>query len=451
MTRSAPSARIILPILAACAAACALFLVLSRDLPQYSAWKGWRILACPASISEAAVTDALDASGIDDYASYSNSRLKNPASKALPEALLTNVNQRRLSWFLHEGMRYFYLKDRTDLNMKVGRSLSAVGTGWILEGEGGFFPLLVILSFGAWSVMLFFSKNRRIGLSSLVSALLLPYSLNRWTGFAASLVIILASYIAAEYVPASRLRENPAKNLSRMLRAPYFIGSALLIIPLFFFVSSGSILRILIGVFFPPVLFVLDSEARSYLSLKAEARRAHPQFMPVRMVERETAPGTRTILKAAGLALLFAGAGFAALAVTVSQGGKSSGELSLPVPARYTGPGGFSAEAFDEFMGLRDEDCLPDLGDFITLRWSVDTFPWRRLQEPWAVPGRGAVASYTEYRIGPDGKITGTPKTMLTFDSAFIRHALSTESTPLEKMLQDQGRFVSAKMTRMSR
>ncbi len=451
MARLTTKPHITIPILAACSLAFIAFLSLSRDVPRHSLWQGWRTLACPATVSEAAITEALEASGIRDFASMANSRVSNPKNETLPESFLSTVNAQRQKWFEHEGTRYLYLRERSDLDRKVSQALAPLGAVWFLDGRGGFYPLFAILSLVSWSAMMALTRNRAIGRVALIPAILLPYSVHRWQGFAAALAIVLASFLAGEYFPRTALQGDPRKSLRKMRKAAYLLVPLSALVLFLFLVPPVSALRIIFSAALCPLLFALQAEVGSIAARWIDSKRAHPRFTPVKMAESAAVPRAATVLKALGLAIVIFAAGFAGQNFAIHESIKPSGELSLPAPRRYTGPSGFGAEAFDTFMSLRDKDGLPDLGDFLAVRWSVDTFPWRRLKDPWNIPYRGAVARYTEYRIDSEGKIAGTPKTMLTFDSAYVRHALAAASTPLERMLQDQGRFVSAKMTRMSR
>ncbi len=451
MASFAPKPQYTVPALFACILALSALLIHFRELPETSVWKGWRVLAYPEDLRERAITDALEVEGIREYASSGNSSVTVPKGTSLPERYLETQNSLRQAWFVGDDTRYLYLRDRSDLGRKVADALTPLTPDWSLETGEAFYPAMMVLPFLLWLAAFGFSKNRQIALAALAPALLLPYSLNRWPGLAGAALIVLSAHFASEYFPRGRLADPGLRPAERVARAPFFVASLALFAAVLPFTAFTGAIRVFgaLAVYGLSLRFARDVR-RLVLSV-LEAARTHPRFEPVKMVPSSPRVPAGTALRAFAIALLAVGAGVAGQSVGGKAIGKSLGELPIPVPTRYNDSNGFGLEAFDAFMANRDEDGLPDLGDFVALRWNVDTFAWRRLQDPVEVPGKGSVVRYTEYGIGEDGKITGTPKTMLTFDSAFIRRALSAESTPLERLLMDQGRFVSVKMTRMSR
>lgn len=450
MTRTSIKYRYFIPLLAVAALLISASLLSSRDIPRTSAWKSWRVLGYPKNTPESALVDSLERVGIENFASFSNSRILAKKDEILPLGLLESENSRRSAWFSHGETAYLYIKDRVDLERKLEEALNGKVSDWFLEGEGGFLPILALLPIPAWIILFLFSKNRKLSLTALLPAILLPFSLNRWPGLGASVLMLLGTFIAAEYVPSTPLKEPLREQLARVFRSPYLAAVILLSIPLFFFVIPSSAIRILLAFALFGILNCLIPAIHEFIEAKIGSARVHPRFQPLRMAAYREKPRLPLIIKAFTLSILVFGAGFAGQAVMPRKTGNPSGVLSYPIPARYNAPGGFNAEAYDSFMSVRDDKGLPDLGDFLVLRWSIDTFPWRRLQNPWIKPVKGEAVYYTEYRIASDGKITGFPKAMETFDSAYIRRVLLEESTPLERMLMDQGRFVSAKMTRLS-
>ena len=82
-----------------------------RSLPEASLWRGWRILTVSAAIGEERVTEALESSGIEGFATESNSLTRSNPGRIAPAGYLESIDARKRDWFLRDDIRYLYLKE----------------------------------------------------------------------------------------------------------------------------------------------------------------------------------------------------------------------------------------------------------------------------------------------------------------------------------------------------
>ncbi len=159
----------------------------------------------------------------------------------------------------------------------------------------------------------------------------------------------------------------------------------------------------------------------------------------------------RTLLMTLSGVLLVSGSitSFMFLAGTRKSAFPSEGQLFLPAPSRYTDETGFTPETFEAFLKIRDGSPLPDLSDFLAVQWKMAIFPWTDYRNRLYPPAVGEQMVVYDYLFDEQqGRLMPMPRVVAEFDREFIRNTLAQKSTPLERMLLKQGRFVSGRITR---
>lgn len=422
-----------------------------RSLPEASLWRGWRILTVSAAIGEERVTEALESNGIEGFATESNSLTRSNPGRIAPAGYLESIDARKRDWFLRDDIRYLYLKETGNLTSAVAKALEGLGTPWNLEASSTVAWLYIFLPLILWVIALKESKNRLITAAFLLPTALIPVSLNRAPGFLGALLTLLSAYFASEALPSSPLRQTRFNRARSVLDAAPALAAALCVPLTGSFSGFPDVVRLAAGFSLGPASLAAWKTAQPLLEEFLDRRREHPRFTAVKMLPVTGNALSGRSLRAGGLLLTALALGLIARGGAGMERKGLPGELPCPVPTGYTNVSGLGPDAFDAFMQRRTGGELPDLGDFLVERWNLDTLQWRRVGSPPEVPVKGSQAVYTEYGTDASGRIVGQAKTMAVFDSAFIRRALSEEASPLERMLADQGKFVSVTMTRVSR
>jgi hypothetical protein len=325
---------------------------------------------------------------------------------------------------------------------------------WFLEDTGSYalVPPLLVLAFAL--VILFFVRRRMWFLAAAVPSILLPFFCNRFPAYAASVAFLAFLALLAEPLRDAR------RTLTRSQKLRMFRANRAAFVPLVAAVAFACLDGLL-----PALLFgatSLASVGAAYLAgvgLSAfdsyrDRKRLHPAFRPQAMHPSGLFGAIRRPFQVAvaSAAVLLAASGVFAFRFIAPRSPKDSlGELYIPAPAGYTADTGFTVTGYAELAEIRTASSLPDLGDFLSARWNVSIFPYLRVQDPIRPPEAGSTAGLTGYALDGNGVITGTARTLYTFDTGFIRKVLSSDSTPLEKMLMRQGRFVTVDMTRLNK
>jgi len=426
-----------------------LYLYPSRSVA--SIWTGYRTLVVSAAEGEDVILARLEGQGIVDLVTQSNSIIKNTNREAPDQPFLAVINTGRQAWFLDpEGkLRYFYLREIPFLGLKVADGLSGATFFWHLEAAEGmvYFPFFLTVLLFIFGLLL--ARNRLYQFSGGLPFLLLPLSSTRPSGFIAAILAIYTVILASD-LSAGRARLDKIQLARRFRSQPFVIVT-----------SAGSILAALSGGLHPFLLLcaaatsslaaIVPANAAMKMAIEwHEKRRLHPVFVIEAMhpgtVSRGWSGRLVMVVSSAAAACALAGILLFAFRSVKTDTGREK-DLYIPAPARYTGNAGLDLAGYTAHAALEKYGTLPDLGDFIATQWRMRTFSWQRVQLPSPDPTGSSVAEFTYYSIDGDGVISEHRRVLETFDTGFIRKTLSSDGTPLEKMLLAQDRFVTVSRT----
>jgi hypothetical protein len=434
-----------------------LFLFPSRSIDPI--WKGYRVLIVPVSEDEAGIVARLNNAGIISFVTESNSMIRNTTEMAPVASFLPGKNEVLLSWFRNDEqkIRYLYLEEKPFLESKVDHAFADAHFDWTIEKADSIHLVPVFLAVLFFAVLLVFCRDRLFLTVSGLSFLLCVFTCNQYSAFLVSITALYGIFVLERLLEPRqssltakqrivRLRKNP------FVLLPWFI--VLFILPFGGFPAALLFVASL-GVAIP--MLYLAISARNGISAKKELKRFHPSFRPNLMhpdsIGKKTLEKIELLLIAPipvlGLCAFFLFDGLVMPEQKQAQAGRR--ELYIPSPTGYTDRTGFDTSGYASLSSLRKNQAYPDLAWFISVRWNLETAPWRRVQEAFVDPVPGATANCMEYEAGDDGKISGKKDTIMTFDSNFIRKTLSGPITPLEKMLVSQGRFASVNLSRHSK
>jgi hypothetical protein len=432
-----------------------LILVLFPVHQSVSTWKGYRILAVTDSSREPEILDLLAKAGIRGIVSEANSAITSgdPQTPVLP--FLADVNAKRARWFSDKTgkSRLLYLEDTAFLDLNVKKAFDGSNFSWILErsGQFSFIPVACLGIFLLAGVLS--SRKKGFLLVCGIPFIILSASCNDLVGLLSAILSVSVLLLIEDAFGAgsgslfrkrlpSIIRARPLYALS--VPVPFIVSmiggfqhAALLLAALILAIAAGG-------------LFTL---ARDAIRIRLDARRLHPSFRPVKIVP--LLPGIDidwkrlSIMVAIGLSVLAAGMISLAIPKTGPATGNPAQELYIPAPSGYTARNGFTVEGFKEIGSLKNQNDLPDLSDFITTRWNIRIYPWKKIRSPLVRPEPGDTLDTVRYFADDSGKITDEQETLDTFDSGFIRKTLSTDGTPLERLLMHQGEFVSVTFKRL--
>lgn len=451
--RFAPSRKVYISLLAGIVSIAGIFvLALFPVQSTVSLWTGYRILAVPLDRDETEILAALDGAGFRDYASESNCRLAPKDAEAPIIPFLDALNARRSAWFVNaeQNVRYIFLPDSGFLDARLRSAFADAGIDCNIEKSGGFSPLPVILVAVLLGIGLITTKNRWFQVACGFPFIILAASSNQIPGFIASLFatgfVILASGYLCPVGAELTFRQLPRRAIRRpLVFVPAVLAPAAAVLGGF----HGIILFFAASAVSAAVLVPLKN-LRDALIRYRNRHRLHPVFIPLVIDAANGARDFRKIamrLSIATTACALAGILFFAAGASVKEKGMPR-ELYIPAPTGYTAHGGFGMEEYTALIAMKKGSELPDLTDYVAADWNIRTFPWRKIREPLNPPVAGDTVVYTRYSMDDSGKISGKTEILDTFDTGFIRKALSVDITPLEKMLLRQNRFVIAEMTR---
>lgn len=418
-------------------------------------WAGYRILAVPLDRDEKNILSALDHAGIHDYVSESNSRLVPKDSEAPIIPFLDTLNVRRSLWFVNEkqNTRYIFLPDSGFLDSRLHAAFSGANIEWNIEKSGGFSPLPVILVAIMLATGLITVKNRWLQFICGFPFIILAASYNQIPGFIASIFAVVFVILASGHLYPSGMEITVRQSLSRAKRQPLVFIPAVIALSggicggfhgFFLFIAASGV---------AVTLLISGMKIRTSLIRYRNRRRLHPVFIPLVIDtgnRTEKFYGMAIRLSAAAVISTFIGVFFFAAGTRVRENGMPR-ELYIPVPTGYTSRTGFGMESYTALIAMKKGTELPDLTDYVAADWNMRTFPWRKIREPLNPPVAGDTMAYTRYSMDESGRISGKTEILDTFDTGFIRKALSADITPLEKMLLRQNRFVIAEMTRQKK
>ena len=454
-----PPARTVNAILAAIATASVLIMALVPRSATLGVWKGYRVLAVMPEDCEERVASLLDAASIHGYATESNSLLSPEGSLAPYQPQLESMNAERSRWFSDGTARFFYLPSDSLREKSLVESLDGLGLEWSLERHGRMLAYAILsLAFAAASAIL--SGNRLSVV--LASAPFVVYALSSpgLVGFFSSLAALSAVAVYGDILFDSassltrthvigRIRANPIPMIPAFLSLTIAISDGFHSFALFFLASAASV-----------SLAALSPALRRSLRALPYSRRLHPRFsyLPIRpeSLYRTKGPERKTLISVASLFACMLVRGLVSRsAVSPKSWDDSLRRLSIPTPAGYTRTDGFSAESYLRHVKERvrpdAENGLPDLADFFAARWKLEAFAWSPILADTPNPLPGDSFGVNGYSQDSTGRIVSEPNIVGTFDDEFLRDALRNHATPLERMLERQGRFISVTRARQDR
>ena len=150
-------------------------------------------------------------------------------------------------------------------------------------------------------------------------------------------------------------------------------------------------------------ILILGVSLKNHMHSIRESKRLHPVFQPI-MMNPEAIIGKwpkKTDICIFLTALVLSGTGALLFNVQNSKTGISDKqELYIPSPSGYTKSTGFDDKNWTELNQIRTPNALPDLGTYISIRWNLETAPWRRIQEPIRDPVAGETVGSNQFFFG---------------------------------------------------
>ncbi len=442
----------------ACICIPALILLLTFPIrTSATLWKQYRILTVSPSKTEADVVSRLAAAGANDIVTQSNALLPRGNRFSPVQPFIDEVNQQRREWFVHQesDTRFFFLPDEPELENRIRKALSTLPIQWYLENADSFYryfflPLLFLLAAG-----LFLQKNRALTFITAIPIFILVYSWNSPAGMVSSGIILATIIVISDLLYTGTFEITPQQLLRRAA------GNAILCMPLllslFIAIFSGFravvlLLSALSCTVSLGIIFHLLPAKFRHLNTRSKHRFHEPfRIVPMHPETLYRQRFFRTKLFFILTGTLLVSSGMATIAFVTGGTEKTfrgNGQLYLPCPSGYTQRTGFSAEAFEEFIQLDRSNSLPDLADFLVVQWKIAVFPWKDYRDCLEPPSLGEKMIVEDYLFDEEqGRLAAHPRVVAVFDHDFIKETLSVKATPLEKMLVDQGRFVSGRIT----
>lgn len=420
-------------------------------------WNGYRVLSCDLSIEENQVTNLLDSLNIHDYVSQSSSMLKSYNTFIPVHPLIEKANYNRLSWFIDvdNNVRYFYIPDSTNLSIKIKKAFSDITKFWNLEDSVGFTSIPVILTLVLICMLLIIPGNRLVRLIIVLPSILLSWSLNTFFGYITAICSVIFISFFGILLPDSKIELLPAQKTQRIRNHPELILSSII---LFIFSGIGGLHSILLT-FFSLIaslsLIIILKTIHLYIINALAKKRLHKKFTPIAMHPQtiKALHSKKFFILSSSLFLFFVLIGFPFFInltkTAVSTNKTFLRELCIPSPTGYNDVVGFTVSGFKKSRENKSAINLPDLGDYVSLQWQLEAAPWVKIGEPVTDPQEGSFIEIFEYSMQDNGMLISTVTGSLTFNNRFISKVLDSNLTPLEQMLQKQGRFVSAHIMRL--
>lgn len=445
------------------AVACLSSLAILFSFPERSAnplWKGYRVLVASLDLPEQNVLDRLTAAGVSQIVSQSNSLVVNDGKMAPVLPFLAKKNDTIRVWFenARDNYRYFFLGESPFLDARVTKALESEKEPWALERSESVHIIPVSLVAALLLAGVVAVNGSAIGAVAGLPFVLYSLSSNRFPSYIAALFAVLAVLAFANLLEPANEGLRADLRLLRLRKNPFsFVPVALSLIAAGF--SGPHALSLFAAAAISAGAFAFFSiDALAFFRRFRDARRLHPRFksypMHPQTVSKSWPP--RRALACALSVPAFAVAGFflfgsVSATATGAPFGDQFAAVYIPSPTGYTAGVGFGADAYEEFVRSRENPEYPDLAWFLALRWNVETAPWRRAGVPITDPAIGDKTVVTQYAMDDAGRITPRADAIKTFDAAFFRETLSSDLTPLERMLAAQGRFCSVSLRSFAR
>lgn len=434
-----------------------LILALFPVSSSITVWKGYRVLSVRPSDREGELVDILSSGGIRDFVTESNSIVKNTNDLAPIQPFIAGYLAQRSRWFRDQDTdtRFVYLDDTSFSDERLLQTLSAKGfIGSLEDGEGVFlFPVIIltVLCLAGLTQV----RNRLVLVALALPILAYSLSGNRIHGMVSAVLALVSIVLLADILDPGRFILTGRQIRSRISGNLRILIPAAAGLAVSFADSLHLGLLFLCALVFSASCTFLTMELRRALADRLSRSRLHPKFKPLPMnpgtLYRKGFLNKKLALKAGSFAVLSLTVGIILFSARGRQSPTDPRVLSIPAPSGYTEASGFSLEGYQELMSMKGGDELPDLGDYLAFKWKMTVFPWRSIREEPECPAPGDVAEVQDFVAGENGIITPTSRRIGRFDEAFIRDALHNDTTPLEKMLLRQGRFVTVLYARHDR
>ena len=414
-------------------------------------WHGYRILIVSLQGDEHKITNLLKKAKIQDYITQENSYIDFSDIPVAMRTYVKNWNQKRSSWFVNHtaNQRYIFLKDVRNLDIIIPTALENSGISWQLENRAKHFvPLYFFLSFFIFLCGMLISREK-IGVFFM--GLPLPFlalSDNRLYGFIASGILQYSLFLLPFFQSSFSLRYSVHQKFLLLKDMKYSV---------LFFIIAGCIE--LIGGYRGFLLFLSASTVSVstgilYRKLTDtifvfKQRRLHPKFKAFVMYPAalKKKMWNKKTLFITCIVLLSICCGFLMQKFHYTKREKAvERELYIPVPSRYTDETGFDLSGYKQSIAMKTAEDLPDLVDFLIMQWELKTYQWRPIAASLHVPIPGETITYSVFTDTENGILRKQNITMAAFNEKFVKDTLASACTPLEKMLLQQGRFVTAKL-----
>jgi hypothetical protein len=437
-----------------------LIIMLFPQANRDSVWKGYRVLAVPLEHNEAEVLALLDTAGIHELVTESNSIIQNDSEMAPAQPFLTEKNAQLTNWFIdaEQNVRFLYLKDRTLLEERTARALMSVTFPWYFEDADRSRSLPLVIAVFYVIALFIFSSQKLTFLPVSLAQLLFIFRCSVLSAYTSAILLIFGAYLLSELLEPSRSGLSSRYRLVRLKQNPLYLVPIILALLVSAIPRSGTIFLFLTTVALSMSLYAVMLSISHYIVGYRARKRLHPAFKPelmhpdslirVRSARKHLYLSiTVPILFATGLVSF--GNVFPSRDADTASG--PSQVLYIPSPSGYTRDSGFDTDGYSELLEKREQGSLPDLAWFLSVRWNLATAPWRRAEDVIIEAKPGTVVTVVESTSDSFGKIISKEKTMGTFDTSFIRKAISGPITPLEKMLIEQDKFVMVTPVRHTR
>ncbi len=407
---------IFLPVLFYSAAFLVIFLLKAQFTS--SVWEGYRVLAVPAQIEEEKVLDKLQNHGINSVLSLS---LQSPVYTN-PMCPVTTFGQnyadavKSFYFDFDKAHQIYYIEENADLSRKIPALLKDDVSGWKIEHISTFSRLILILPV-LFSLGFFIAAKRKI-MFLLMQAPFLFFcacSPSFVPCFCASVFAILAYTIQFYWKKPGWLNFLLKDLLCQFLLicvlsfaiASAFYGNGIKI-------AASGILALIASFLMFFALHVIDKSKKSAGFIFINSA----QVCSFSIKRRLEFAGL-VILSAILLCLAFI-----ANARFFSTGGLSG--LTIPVPEEYTKSKDFSFNSYELLASSEtSQRQLPDLCNYIDLRWQTDTFPYVPLYANVNSPFAGDEVCLPAFSYqDKSGRVTTERKIMYTFDEAYYNKIL---------------------------